>query len=89
LSQIPLPGETQEKFHSTTLVPEVVANIVAMTTEIVASTQTTDLAASSGARESFIATLVDGISVVTSVPETAIDPDSVSMSVCKAPVVTP
>ena len=36
-SLIPQPGEIQEEFHSATLAPDVVANIVAVTTRILAS----------------------------------------------------
>ena len=88
LFQIPQPGEIQENFHSATLAPEVVSNTIKVATGIFASTQTTDIATSSGARGNFIATSMEGTSVATSAPETTVAPDSASMSACKAPVMT-
>ena len=59
-SPIPQSGEIREEFHFSTLVFEVVADIVVVTTGILTRTQTTDLVVSPGARESPIAAPVDG-----------------------------
>ena len=69
-SQISQSGAIQENFQSATLAPKVIANTIAVTTRILVLTQITNIAGSSCARESFIATLVDGTSVETSAPET-------------------
>ena len=52
-STIPPPGEIQEELHFATLVLDVITKLIAVTTEDLTPTLTTDLTMSPGARESY------------------------------------